>query len=95
MFDLNYTNKFEKDLKRIKKRSNSDFELVRQFLNEDLVFNGAKGLPKKYLAHKLSGSYKDNWECHIKPDLLVIWIEISNDNEITLIRIGSHSDLFK
>jgi mRNA-degrading endonuclease YafQ of YafQ-DinJ toxin-antitoxin module len=43
MFDLNYTNKFEKDLKRIKKRSNTDFELVRQFLNEDLVFKGAKG----------------------------------------------------
>ena len=95
MFVLNFTNKFEKDLKRIKKRSVKDFELIRSFLIEELSNYGAKGLNKKYLAHKLSGNYKDNWECHIKPDLLIIWIEIAKNNEITLVRIGSHSDLFK
>ena len=95
MFKLSSTNKFEKDLKRIKKRSIKDFELIRDFLIENLSVTGAKGLPKKYLVHKLTGNYKDNWECHIKPDLLIIWIEISSENEITLIRIGSHADLFK
>lgn len=95
MFTLSLTNKFEKDLKRIKKRSAKNFELIRDFLIDDLSVYGAKGLNKKYLTHKLSGNYKDNWECHIKPDLLIIWIEISSKNEITLIRLGSHSDLFK
>ncbi|MEO5911677.1 MAG: type II toxin-antitoxin system YafQ family toxin [Pelobium sp.] len=95
MFTLSFTNKFEKDLKRIKKRSIKDFELTRTFLVKELSINGAKGLSKKYFAHKLSGDFKDNWECHIKPDLLIIWIEISKENEITLVRIGSHSDLFK
>ena len=46
-------------------------------------------------AHKLVGEYKDNWECHIKPDLLIIWIQIESPNIIKLVRIGSHSDLFK
>ncbi|WP_197739831.1 type II toxin-antitoxin system mRNA interferase toxin, RelE/StbE family [Pedobacter sp. BS3] len=55
---------------------------------------GSKGLDRKYKVHKLSGNYKDNWECHIKSDLLIIWIEISNDNTIKLVRLGSHSDLF-
>jgi len=56
--------------------------------------NGALGIEKKYHPHKLSGNYKDSWEAHIKPDLLVIWFEIINDNEILLLRAGSHSDLF-
>ena len=43
---------------------------------------------------KLSGNYNKNWECHIKPDLLIIWIQIESTKTIKLIRLGSHSDLF-
>ncbi len=60
MLSLAFTNKFEKDLKRIKKRSKPDFELIRDFLNQNLATNGVKGLLKKHLAHKLTGNYKDN-----------------------------------
>jgi len=56
--------------------------------------DGAAGIDKKYHPHKLSGNYKDNWEAHIKPDVLIIWFEITNENEIILVRAGSHSDLF-
>jgi len=59
-----------------------------------LAKSGSVGLDKKYLAHKLSGKYKGDWEAHIKPDVLIIWFEITNDNEILLLRTGSHSDLF-
>jgi len=93
LFILNYINRFIKDLKLIKKRSQKDFGLLNLFVIE-LSQNGVKDLPKKYLAHKLRGEYNDCWECHVKPDLLLIWIEITTDNEITLIRTGSHSDLF-
>jgi mRNA interferase YafQ len=51
-------------------------------------------LPKKFLPHKLSGQYKDNWECHIKPDWLLIWNIDDQANEIWLVRTGTHSDLF-
>lgn len=94
MFQLYYTNKFLKDIRRIKKRSQMDFDLVGKFIKTELSQKGALGLDEKYNVHKLSGNYKNNWECHIKPDLLIIWIEIKPENTIELIRIGSHSDLF-
>ena len=50
--------------------------------------------PKKYIAHKLSGKYSNDWEAHIRPDLLIIWFEITSEQEILLLRVGSHSDLF-
>ncbi len=94
MYVLSYTNKFERDLKIIKKRSLKDLALIQDFLKNELAVKGAEGLPSKYRAHKLSGNYKDNWECHVKGDLLIIWIEIIAENEIVLVRAGSHSDLF-
>jgi len=94
MYALSFTNRFEKDLKLIKKRSVKDINLIHDFLKNELAIKGAVGLPEKFRAHKLSGNYKDNWECHVKGDLLVIWIEITAEKEIILVRAGSHSDLF-
>ncbi|MEO8886735.1 MAG: type II toxin-antitoxin system YafQ family toxin [Mucilaginibacter sp.] len=93
MFSLIPTNQFKKDVKVIKKRSAKNADLLIDFLTK-LQLGGADGIEKKYSPHKLSGNYKDNWEAHIKPDLLIIWFEISEANEIILLRLGSHSDLF-
>ena len=30
-------------------------------------------LPAQYKPHKLTGSYKDHWECHIKSNWLLVW----------------------
>ena len=79
MFTLSFTGRFEKDLKLIKKRSLKDLALIHDFLKNELAFKGAAGLPSKFRAHKLSGNYKDNWECHIKGDLLIIWLEITTE----------------
>jgi mRNA interferase YafQ len=93
MFNLIPTNQFEKDVKTLKKRSSKNFGLIVGFLAE-LEKNGVAGIDKKHRAHKLSGNYQDNWEAHIKPDMLIIWFEITDKNEIILLRAGSHSDLF-
>ena len=93
MYQLIPTTKFKKDLKKIKK-NRKDFESTALVL-KTLELNGADGIPEKMNPHKLLGNYKDNWECHIKPDLLIIWFQIESPNIIKLIRIGSHSDLFK
>jgi mRNA interferase YafQ len=58
----------------------------------DLLRNN-KPLDKKYKNHKLKGSYKDYWECHIEPDWLLIYKKTTK--EIILARTGTHSDLFK
>lgn len=92
MYKLVITTKFKKDLKKIKK-SPKDFELTRAVL-KILKQKGVKGIPNEMRPHKLKGAFKENWECHIKPDLLIIWFQMEKPKTIKLIRIGSHSDLF-
>ena len=92
MYRLQYTTRFKKDLKKVKRRE-VDFALTITILKK-LQQKGVKGIPSGLRPHKLSGNYKNNWECHIKPDLLIIWIQIEKPGVIKLVRIGSHSDLF-
>ena len=90
MYELFYTTKFKKDLKRFK----NDFDLIGEVL-KILQAQGVKGIPEKMRPHRLKGEFKGSWECHIKPDLLIIWFQIEEPKKITLVRIGSHSDLFR
>ena len=41
------------------------------------------------------GQYKDCLECHIEGDFLIIWIQDNEEKVIYLMRLGSHSELFK
>ena len=59
-----------------------------------LMYYGAEGVPQKNFPHLLTGNYKGFWECHIQPDLLLIWDQDEENKAIILQRIGSHSDLF-
>lgn len=92
MYHLEPTTKFKKDLKKIKK-SQKDYTAAVDVLKK-LEKGGSSEIPKSMLPHKLKGNYKENWECHIKPDLLIIWFQMESPDVIKLIRIGSHSDLF-
>jgi mRNA interferase YafQ len=49
-------------------------------------------LPESMHDHSLTGNLKDCRDCHIKPDLVLIYRKI-NDNTLELIRLGSHSEL--
>lgn len=93
MYRLVATTKFKKDLKKVKKNF-KDFELTRSVL-KILQHKGVSGISKSMKLHRLAGNYSDNWECHIKPDLLIIWIQVESPIIIRLVRIGSHSDLFR
>ena len=93
MYELVPTTKFKKDLKKLKSNP-QDFEQVSQVLRI-LQSKGVKGIEFSMKPHKLKGNFKDNWECHIKPDLLIIWIQIESPKLIKLVRLGSHSDLFR
>ncbi len=83
------TSQFKRDVKRIKQRG-KDLDKLKRVL-ETLV-RGEKLAPK-YRDHVLVGQYKGTRECHIEPDWLLIY-ELAED-EIVLIRTGSHSDLFR
>ena len=93
MFEIVTSTKFLKDLKLLKKRSDKDFKLLQQLITT-LAEKGHLGLHKKHKTHKLTGNYKGYWECHVKPDLLLIWDENEQINLLELVRTGTHSDLF-
>lgn len=93
MFEITASTKFLKDLKLLKKRSINDFQLLQQLITK-LADEGHKGIDKKHKPHKLSGIYKGYWECHVKPDLILIWDENLGLRLLELVRTGTHSDLF-
>jgi mRNA interferase YafQ len=93
MFEIVGTTQFKKDLKRIKKRSQPNFEKLTIFIKH-LAESGFKGIAPEYKPHYLKGTYKDCCECHVKTDLLLIWHEKEKPNVIVLVRAGTHSDLF-
>lgn len=89
-YTLTYTGQFKKDLKRCKKRG-LNLELLHRAITL-LQENGS--LPAEYKPHILSGQFSGCWECHIKPDWLLVWRQ--NDEELTLMLLntGTHSDIF-
>ena len=52
-------------------------------------------LEQKYNDHKLKGNYSEYRECHIKPDLLLIYKKKKDILILTYVDLGSHSELFK
>ena len=52
-------------------------------------------LPEANLDHPLKGQYKGCRECHIQPDWLLIYSKEDRINLLSLVRIGTHSDLFE
>lgn len=50
-------------------------------------------LNEKHCDHPLSGNWVGHRECHIKPDMLLIYK--TDIESLSLERVGSHSELFK
>jgi len=90
MYKIETTNKFNKDLKKCIKRNleiNALFEVMKA-----LEMSGT--LDKQYKAHKLSGNFYGNWECHIRPDWLLLWEQDETTKTILFKNTGTHSDIF-
>ena len=49
-------------------------------------------LPAKYADHPLRGEWRDFRDCHVKPDLVLIYRKTGTE-VLQLVRMGSHSDL--
>jgi mRNA interferase YafQ len=88
MNNIVYSTSFKKDFKKARKFPLSDLKTIF-----DIISSLESNTPaEKYRDHDLTGNWAGFRECHVKPDLLLIY-RISN-NELQLIRLGSHSDLF-
>lgn len=89
MKKLKPSTKYKKDYKRIRNNPQKVaalLEVLRMLENEEPI-------PKAYSPHMLTGNYVGHMECHIGSDFLLIWFDPETD-EIDLVRLGSHSDLF-
>lgn len=88
MLNLNASTAYKKDLKLCKKRR-YNLALLNAAINTLLI---PALLPPKNKDHPLSGNHAGERECHITPDWLLIYRV--NDDELYLVRTGSHADLF-
>ncbi len=90
MYELSKTSQFKKDFKLMAKRK-YDLSKLEVFLN--LLISGDK-LPAKYKEHPLKSNFKGYLDCHIESDWLIIFKRDETEKLITLVRTGTHSDIF-
>ena len=64
-----------------------EFQQVINALRNDTA------LPTRYRDHSLRGKFEGCRECHIRPDLLLVY-KYEGDDVMVLERLGSHSELF-
>jgi mRNA interferase YafQ len=50
-------------------------------------------LPQRYFDHALTGEWKEFRDCHLRPDLVLIYRKPGDDGSLELVRLGSHSEL--
>jgi mRNA interferase YafQ len=89
MYSIFRTASFKKQYKKL---SPSDRELLKDIII--LLAQNTK-LDEKYKDHKLTGNFKDLRECHVKPDLLLIYTTNDDILELALVQVGNHNSLFK
>jgi mRNA interferase YafQ len=83
---------FRRDFKRIASAPKHG-DLARLLADALDLLVADKPLPAKNKDHQLAGSWGGYRECHIKPDLLLIYRRPAG--ALYLARLGSHSDLFR
>ena len=84
-----YTTQFKRDYKRIKKQ-NKDLKKLQAILEK---LTSEEKLDPKYRDHQLAGNFKGYRDCHIESDWLLLYKK--TEDALTLIRTGSHAELFK
>jgi mRNA interferase YafQ len=89
MRGISRTSKFKRDYKSLRKSVPGLEEMLGTVV--DMLVNG-KALPDRYKDHPLLGDWKGFRDCHLRPDLVLIYSV--SERELTLVRLGSHSDLF-
>jgi mRNA interferase YafQ len=89
MLEIIYSSHFKKDFKKVRKLPLPDLKVIFKVIS---ILEQEAALDAKYKDHDLIGNWSSFRECHIKPDLLLIYKR--NPTELQLARIGTHSDLF-
>jgi len=84
---------FKRDFKRVHSTPRHRKDIDNLLSNVVSRLLADKVLPKAQRDHDLVGDWVGYRECHIKPDLLLIY-KLPNVKTFRLARLGSHSELF-
>lgn len=91
MRTIERTSQFKRDYKREAKGPH------RGLLESDLIhivtaLANDQPLAAKHRDHSLVGEWKDHRDCHVRPDLILIY-RTPDASRLQLVRLGSHSEL--
>jgi mRNA interferase YafQ len=89
VYTLVFTRQFKRDYGRYS-RSGQGVEDIDAFIR--LLASG-QVLSPRYRDHALKGEYRTFRECHVRPDLLIIYR--FDGSRLMLVRLGSHAELFE
>ena len=91
MRKIERTSRFKRDYRRVAKgrhRASLDAALVPLLV----ALADDQPLEPKHHDHALGCNWKDHHNCHVKPDLVLIYLKTDTDT-LRLVRLGSHSEL--
>ena len=91
MYLIRSTSQFRKSLKRHRHSGRFDQKGLQRVVD---TLAAGKVLDEIYRDHELTAELAGNRECHIRPDLLLIYRIENNKLVLVLVNLGSHSDLF-
>ncbi len=92
MRTIERTSAFKKDYKRV--RATPRHKNIEKLLEEiGMLLLLDRPLAERHSDHALAGEWKDHRECHLKPDLLLIYTKPDTET-LRLVRLGSHSEIF-
>ena len=91
MRTIKQSGQFKRDLKREAKGPHRQ-ALQRDFVTVVAALANDQPLAEKYRDHALTGEWKDHRDCHVRPDLVLIYRKLAVD-VLQLVRLGSHSEL--
>lgn len=93
MRKISFTTRFRKDFDRVQKSQPSNSLQVELQPVLDMLIADVP-LPPKNRDHALRGEWSRFRDCHIRPDLVLIYRKFE-PSILELARLGSHSELFK
>jgi mRNA interferase YafQ len=88
---IKYTSRFKRDYRR-EKSGILGKKLDKLLLDAVNLLADDKPLPQRYFDHALTGEWKDFRDCHLRPDLVLIYCK-PDDESLEFVRLGSHSEL--
>ena len=91
MRTIERTGQFKRDWKRESKGQRHK-TLTNEFMGLLTDLANDNPLDPRHRDHALTGDWKDHRDCHVKPDLVLIYRK-PDDETLQLVRLGSHSEL--